>query len=130
LQRIGDLEEWELIEIGIPGTNSADPMLAHQDCRVCLVQQIAGDVGELGDNLLGDVGVPLFAVVQGGASARARITGGERETLHDRPVGDRAIKKKPRRSGAVTSGLFGRHDVLHRRFFGFGLLAVFIGTLQ
>jgi hypothetical protein len=64
------------------------------------------------------------------ARRREHDAGGERETLHDRPIGDRAIKKKPRRSGAVTGGLFGRYDVLHRRFFGFGLLAVFIGILQ
>jgi hypothetical protein len=59
LKRINHLEEWELMEIGIPGTDSSDPVFAHENSGMRIVDQIAGEVRQLQNDLFGDVGVSL-----------------------------------------------------------------------
>ena len=54
---IDHFEEWELIEIGVAGANSPDAVFAHKNGGVRVVEQIAGEVRQLQNNLLGDVGV-------------------------------------------------------------------------
>ena len=59
LKRINHLKERELIEIGIPGANPSDPVFAHENSRMRIVEQIAGEVRQLQNDLFGDVGVSL-----------------------------------------------------------------------
>src|SRR5262249_11712422 len=59
LKRINHLEEWELMEIGIPGTDSSDPVFAHENSGMRIVDQIAGEVRQLQNDLFGDIGVSL-----------------------------------------------------------------------
>jgi hypothetical protein len=48
-----------LIEIGIPSADSSNPVLTHENSRVCIVQQIAGEIWQLRNDLSGDFGVSL-----------------------------------------------------------------------
>ena len=59
MKRINHLKERELIEIGIPGANPSDPVFAHENSRMRIVEQIAGEVRQLQNDLFGDVGVSL-----------------------------------------------------------------------
>jgi hypothetical protein len=52
-------EKRELIEIGVPGANWRDAMFAHKNGGVRVVEQIAGEVRQLQNDLFGDVGVPF-----------------------------------------------------------------------
>ena len=45
------LEERKVIEIGVPGADSPDPVLAHENSRVCIMNDIAGQVRQLCDDL-------------------------------------------------------------------------------
>src|SRR3989442_12735361 len=56
---IDHFKKRELVEIGIPGADSPDPMLAHENGRVRVVEQIASEVWQLQDDVFGDVGVSL-----------------------------------------------------------------------
>src|ERR1700730_17893949 len=58
-KRIDHFEKWKLVEVGIPGADSPDPMLAHQNSRMRVVEQVAGEMWQLGKNLTGDIGVAL-----------------------------------------------------------------------
>jgi len=58
-QGIDYFEERELIEIGIARANSSDAVFAHENGGVCVVEQIAGKMRQLQNNLFGDVGVSL-----------------------------------------------------------------------
>ena len=49
----------ELIEIGIPGADPSDPVFAHENSRMRIVEQIAGEVRQLQNDLFGDVGASL-----------------------------------------------------------------------
>jgi hypothetical protein len=48
-----------LIEIGIPSADSCDPVLTHEKSRVCVVQQIAGEMWQFRNDLSSDVGMSL-----------------------------------------------------------------------
>jgi hypothetical protein len=56
---IDHFEKRELIEIGVAGANSPDAMFAHKNGGMCVVEQIAGKVRQLQNNLFGNVGVSL-----------------------------------------------------------------------
>ena len=56
---IDHFEERELIEIGVAGANSPDAVFAHKNGCVRVVEQIAGEVRQLQNNVFGDVGVAL-----------------------------------------------------------------------
>jgi hypothetical protein len=58
-KRIDDFEKWELVEIGIPGADSADSVLAHENGGVRVVHQITGEVRQLRNDFFGDIGVSL-----------------------------------------------------------------------
>lgn len=58
-KRIEHLQKRETVEIRVPGADAPDSMLAHEDGRVGIVDEIAGEVRQLGNDLLGDFGVPL-----------------------------------------------------------------------
>jgi len=58
-KRINDFQEYELIEIGIPGADSPDAMLAHKNSRVSIVQQIASEMRQLQNHFAGDVCMTL-----------------------------------------------------------------------
>ena len=58
-KRIDDFQERELIEIGITGADLPDAVLAHENCRVSIVKQIAGDVWQLENDFAGDVGMTM-----------------------------------------------------------------------
>ena len=44
-KRVHDLEKGEAVEVGVPGADPADSMLAHEDRRVGIMEQIAGEPG-------------------------------------------------------------------------------------
>jgi hypothetical protein len=48
-----------LIEIGIARADSSDPVLAHENGGVRVVEQVAGEMRQLRNDLPGDVGVKL-----------------------------------------------------------------------
>ena len=58
-KRIDDFQEHELIEIGIPGADSPDAVLAHENCGVRIVQQIASKVRQLQNHFAGDIGMTM-----------------------------------------------------------------------
>jgi len=58
VQRINHLEKRKSMEVSIPGTNPMDAMFAHQDCGMGVVQEVAGQMGKLGKDLSGDLGMP------------------------------------------------------------------------
>jgi len=45
------------MEVEVPRVDSPDPVLAHEDRDVRVVQQLPGDVGKLPEDLLRDGGV-------------------------------------------------------------------------
>jgi len=55
---IDHFEERELIEIGVAGANSSDAVFTHKNGGVRVVEQIAGKMWQLQNDLLRDVGVP------------------------------------------------------------------------
>lgn len=57
LKRIVHLEEREPVEIRVPGADSPDSVLAHQDRRVRVVKKVSRKVGKLFDHLSGNLGV-------------------------------------------------------------------------
>ena len=58
-QRIEDFHKRELIEIGIAGADLPDAVLAHENCRVSIVEQITGEVRQLRNEFAGDVGMTV-----------------------------------------------------------------------
>src|SRR5262249_55833172 len=56
---INYLEKRKLIEIGVAGATSRNTVFAHKDGGVRVVEQIAGKVRQLQNNLFGDGGVPF-----------------------------------------------------------------------
>ena len=46
-QRIDDFQERELIEIGVAGADLPDAVLAHENCRMSIAEQITGKVRHL-----------------------------------------------------------------------------------
>jgi hypothetical protein len=56
---IDNFEERELIEIGVAGANSSDAMFTHKNGGVRVVEQIAGKMRQLQNDLLRNVGVPF-----------------------------------------------------------------------
>ena len=56
---INNLDKWELAEIGVPGADLADAVLSHQNCRVSVVEQVAGKMGKLGDDLASHISMTL-----------------------------------------------------------------------
>lgn len=48
-----------MIEIGIPGADSPDAVLAHENCRASIVQQIASKVRQLQNHFAGDIGMTM-----------------------------------------------------------------------
>lgn len=58
-QRIDHIEKWEAMEISIPRANLLDAMLAHQDCGMTVMEEIAGQVRQFGKYLGGNVGMAL-----------------------------------------------------------------------
>ena len=59
LQRVDDFEKSETMEVGIPCANLPDAVLTHENGGMRVVKQIAGEMGNLLDNLLGDRGMSL-----------------------------------------------------------------------
>jgi hypothetical protein len=57
--RIDNFQKLELIEIGIPSADPPNAVLAHENCGMRIVQQVAGEVRQLQNDLFGDVSVPL-----------------------------------------------------------------------
>ena len=55
LKGIDHFEKWEAAEIAVSGADSCDPVLAHKNCRVRVVEQISGKVWELCNDLSGYV---------------------------------------------------------------------------
>jgi hypothetical protein len=49
------------VEVRIPRADPAYPVLAHEDGRVCVVEQIAGKPRKLLDYLRGNIGVALLS---------------------------------------------------------------------
>jgi len=43
-KRINNLQKRELMKIGIAGTDLPNAMLAHENCRMCIMQQITGEM--------------------------------------------------------------------------------------
>ena len=58
-KRIDHFEERELIKIRIPCADSSDPVLAHKNGRVRVVEQVAGEMRQLRNDVSGDIGVSL-----------------------------------------------------------------------
>jgi hypothetical protein len=58
-KRIDHFEERKLIKIGIPCADSSDPVLAHENGRVRVVEQVAGEMRQLRNELSCDIGVSL-----------------------------------------------------------------------
>ena len=60
-----------MIEIGVAGANSPDAVFTHKNGGVRVVEQIAGKMRQLQNDLLRDVGVPLCTARPGEASSAA-----------------------------------------------------------
>jgi hypothetical protein len=58
-KRIDDFHKGKLIEISIPSANSADPMLAHENCGVSIMHQIASEVWQFQNHVPGDLCMTL-----------------------------------------------------------------------
>ena len=58
-QWIDDFQERELIEIGVAGADLPDAVLAHENCSVSIVEQIAGEVRQLVNEFARDVGMTM-----------------------------------------------------------------------
>jgi hypothetical protein len=59
LDGVDDFKKGELVKIRIPCADLTDSVFTHEDGRVSVVQEIACKVRKLGDNLPGNLGVPL-----------------------------------------------------------------------
>jgi len=59
LKRINHLKKRKSVEIGIARANAPDSMLAHKNCRMRVVKQIAGQVWQFRNDLSGDIGVSI-----------------------------------------------------------------------
>jgi small subunit ribosomal protein S9 len=57
--RLEDLDEREAVEIRVSRADAADSVLAHQDCCVCVMDQIAGKPGKFADDQRCNVSVTL-----------------------------------------------------------------------
>jgi hypothetical protein len=58
-ERVDDLKKGESVKVRIPSADPAYAMLAHEDGRVRIVEQVAGEPRELRAQVLGNVGTPL-----------------------------------------------------------------------
>jgi hypothetical protein len=58
-ERIEHFQKRESVEISISRADSCDSVLAHEDCRVCVMYQIAGQVRQLREDLPRDIGMSL-----------------------------------------------------------------------
>jgi len=54
LKRVDNFQEVKTMKIGVAGTDPADPMLAHEDSGMGVMDQIARQVGKLGNELPGN----------------------------------------------------------------------------
>ena len=112
-----------MIEIGVAGANSPDAVFAHKNGGVRVVEQIAGKVRQLQNNLLGDVGVPLcrdknceaWRGEQRGnevprrrcapwPSHDARVGCDAQKLIEDRPSGVPSIRSRPLALEPVAAG--------------------------
>jgi hypothetical protein len=59
LQGIDDLEKGKSMEVRITGADSPDAMLTHEDGSMPIVEEIAGKVRKLCEDLSCHLGVPL-----------------------------------------------------------------------
>lgn len=59
MERINDFEKREPMEIGISCADLPDSVLAHEDGCVCVVQDVAGKMGKIREDLTRDLGVAL-----------------------------------------------------------------------
>jgi hypothetical protein len=59
VDRIDDFQKRELIEIRVPGADSPNSVLAHENCGVSVVYQITGDMRQLENHVSGDLGMPV-----------------------------------------------------------------------
>jgi hypothetical protein len=57
LKRVDYFDKTELVEVRIPRANSPDSVLAHQNSRMRVVEEIAGDMRQLGKYLSGYIGM-------------------------------------------------------------------------
>ena len=46
------------MEVGVPGTNLANAMFAHEDCGMGVMQDVAGEMRKLGKDLSSHLSVP------------------------------------------------------------------------
>jgi hypothetical protein len=46
------------MEVGIPGTDLANAMFAHEDCGMGVMEEVAGQMGKFGKDLASHLGVP------------------------------------------------------------------------
>ena len=58
-KRINDFQKPELMKIRIASADSPNAMLAHENCRMRVMQQITGEMRQLNNDLSGDVGMPV-----------------------------------------------------------------------
>jgi hypothetical protein len=58
-KRIDHFQERKSIEIGIPRADSSNPVLAHENSRVRVVEQVAGEMTQLRNELSCNIGVSL-----------------------------------------------------------------------
>jgi len=59
LERIDHFEKRESVEISVSRADSRDSVLAHEDCRMRVMYQIAGQVRQLREDLPRDIGMSL-----------------------------------------------------------------------
>lgn len=57
--RVDHFEKRETIEVGIPGADSSDSVLTHENGGMGIVQQIAGKIRQLLNNLFRYIGMTL-----------------------------------------------------------------------
>jgi hypothetical protein len=116
-------EKRELIEIGVAGANSRDTVFAHKNGGVRVVEQIAGKVRQLQNDLFGDGGVPFgwdknckaWRGEQRGneipsrrcapwPSHDARVGCHAQKLIEDRPSGVPCIRSRPLAFEPVAAG--------------------------
>ena len=57
LHRVDYLDEREAVEIAVAGADAADAVLAHEDGDMRVVNEIPGEIGNLGNDRLDDFGM-------------------------------------------------------------------------
>src|SRR5881227_3730469 len=59
IEWINNLKERKSAKVGVSRADLPDPVLAHENRSVRIVEQVAGDVRQFGQDLGGDVSMPL-----------------------------------------------------------------------